>query len=42
LCHAWSELDQLLRHPVDLVRWEEASESLRQEILTRGVSLYEA
>lgn len=40
LCVAWSELDQLLERPVDLVRWEEASESLRKAILRWGKVVY--
>jgi len=42
LCVAWSELDQLVDRRVDLVRWEEASESLREAILRWGKRLYAA
>jgi predicted nucleotidyltransferase len=37
----WSELDQRLRSPVDLVRWEEASEALRAQIEEHGILLHE-
>jgi len=40
-CRAWSELDQTVGLPVDLVRWEEASELLRQQITARGKLIYE-
>jgi len=38
---AWSELDARLSYPVDLVRWEEASEDLRAQIRAWGKVLYE-
>ena len=39
---AWSELDQRLALPVDLVRWESASLTLRAEVQRWGKILYEA
>ncbi|MBU6302114.1 MAG: nucleotidyltransferase domain-containing protein [Verrucomicrobia bacterium] len=33
LYSGWSELDSQLRMPVDLVRWEDASDFLRSEIV---------
>ena len=38
---AWSELDQMLTRTPDVVRWEEASETLRGEILAYGALIYE-
>jgi len=38
---AWSMLDTAVSLPVDLVRIENASPILRQEILTRGRKIYE-
>jgi predicted nucleotidyltransferase len=38
---AWSRLDERLRLPADLVRWEEANPTLRQEIERWGFVLYE-
>jgi predicted nucleotidyltransferase len=37
----WAALDESLRLPPDLVRWEEANPTLRQEIERSGVLLYE-
>ena len=42
LCGSWTELYQSLSFPVDLVRWEEASPALRDEILKWGQVLYAA
>ena len=42
LCGTWSELDARLSYPLDLVRWEEASEALRAEIVRWGKVVYEA
>ncbi len=41
LFELWSELDSRLTLPVDLVRWEDASPLLRQEI-TKGRLLHES
>jgi len=41
LCETWSELDQLCALPVDLVRWEDASPTLRAEI-QKGIILHAA
>ena len=37
----WAALDETLRFPADLVRWETASETLRDEITRWGILLYE-
>jgi predicted nucleotidyltransferase len=39
---AWSELDQLMKMPVDLVLMEEADMALKDEILRWGKLLYDA
>lgn len=39
---AWSELDARIPPPLDLIRWEDASASLRDEITRIGILLYEA
>lgn len=39
---AWSMLDRVISLPVDLVRIETASPTLKTEILTRGKLIYEA
>ena len=39
---AWSELDEALSHPVDLVLWETAPDVLRQQITLQGKLLHEA
>ena len=39
---AWSELYQRLDLPVDLVRWEVASGTLKEEVQRWGKLLYEA
>jgi predicted nucleotidyltransferase len=41
-CRAWSELDEAVSLPVDLVRWEGANGLLREQIKTRGKIIYEA
>ena len=38
---AWSELDQIVRREVDLVRWEDAGPVLRDQIQQWGRVLYE-
>jgi len=38
---AWSRLDDALQLPPDLVRWEEANETLRSEINRWGSLIYE-
>ena len=38
---AWSELDQAVSRPVDLVRWEDAGPTLRAEILKWGKLIHE-
>lgn len=38
----WSSLDARLQLPLDLIRWEEASEALRTQILRTGRVIYEA
>jgi uncharacterized protein len=38
---AWGRLDEVLQLPPDLVRWEEANETLRAEIIRWGLVLYE-
>ena len=42
LSQAWCELDEALKLPVDLVRWESASATLRRQIAKRGRVLHEA
>jgi len=37
----WALLDGTLRLPPDLVRWEEANETLRDEIERWGILIYE-
>ncbi|MDD2709560.1 MAG: nucleotidyltransferase domain-containing protein [Verrucomicrobiae bacterium] len=37
----WSELDQAVSMPVDVIRWETASALLREEITKWGKLLYE-
>lgn len=37
---AWAELDEALKLPVDLVRWETAPEGLRRQIRERGKLIY--
>ena len=39
---AWAELDETLKLPVDLVRWETAPEPLRRQIANWGKVLYES
>ena len=39
---AWAELDETLTLPVDLVRWETASLTLRNEIARWGKVLHQA
>jgi predicted nucleotidyltransferase len=39
---AWAELDEALTLPVDLIRWETAAPSLRDEIARWGKVLHEA
>ena len=41
LAGTWSELDQKVSLPVDLIRWEEASPTLQKEIIRWGKILYE-
>src|ERR1051325_10417764 len=36
LGRAWSELDENVKLPVDLVRWERAGPTLRAQIVQRG------
>ncbi len=40
LCRVWSEIDSLIKPPLDLVRYEEASEALRSEIHNWGRLLH--
>lgn len=40
LAKAWSELDARLELPLDLVRWEEASATLKAEIRRTGRLLF--
>ena len=37
----WAELDEALRLPPDLVRWEEANPTLRGQIERWGILVYE-
>ena len=37
----WASLDEALELPPDLVRWEEANQTLREEIQRWGVVIYE-
>ena len=37
----WAELDEALRLPPDLVRWEEANPTLRDQIERWGILVYE-
>jgi predicted nucleotidyltransferase len=37
----WAELDEILRLPPDLVRWEEANPTLRAEIERWGIVIHE-
>jgi predicted nucleotidyltransferase len=37
----WAELDEALRLPPDLVRWEEANPTLRDQIERWGMVVYE-
>jgi uncharacterized protein len=37
----WAELDETLRLPPDLVRWEEANPALRAQIERWGIVIYE-
>lgn len=42
LPRTWSELDAQLPWPLDLVRWESASEGLREQVLAWGKLVHEA
>jgi len=41
-CRAWAELDEAVQLPVDLVRWEVANSTLRDQIAQWGRIIYGA